>query len=46
MNLIPRKNWISFSHMLILFGREFCPARPHTCPDCPLKDLCPDLTNG
>lgn len=43
MQIVPRKDWIDFSHLLINFGREYCPARPHQCPDCPLGDLCPDL---
>lgn len=42
MQIVPRDKWIDFSHLLILFGREYCPARPHVCTDCPLGDLCPD----
>jgi endonuclease III len=44
MRLIPRDEWIDFPHLLILFGREYCPARPHECASCPLADvgLCPD----
>lgn len=42
MKIIPQKDWGDFSHLLILHGREMCTARPHTCQDCPLKDLCPD----
>jgi endonuclease-3 len=42
MEIVPKKDWIDFSHLLINFGREFCPARPHVCKDCPLGDLCPD----
>ncbi|MFZ2303390.1 MAG: endonuclease III [Minisyncoccia bacterium] len=35
MKIIPKKDWVRFSHMLILYGREYCPARcKHT--DCPL----------
>lgn len=43
MEIVPKTNWIDFSHLLINFGREYCPARPHICQDCPLGDLCPDL---
>lgn len=43
MEIVPKENWIDFSHLLINFGREFCPARPHVCANCPLGDLCPDL---
>lgn len=43
MEIVPKKNWIDFSHLLINFGRDYCPARPHKCYDCPLGTLCPDL---
>ncbi|MDP3940809.1 MAG: endonuclease III [bacterium] len=42
MKIVPKEDWIDFAHMLILFGREYCPARPHKCNNCPLGDLCPD----
>lgn len=43
MKIVPKDKWIDFSHLLINFGREYCPARPHKCADCPLVNLCPDL---
>jgi endonuclease III len=43
IKIVPREHWINFSHLLINFGRQFCPARPHQCANCPLGDLCPDL---
>ena len=42
MKIVPKDKWIDFSHLLINFGREYCPARPHKCANCPLGDLCPD----
>lgn len=42
MKIVPQNKWIDFSHLLILHGRDQCPARPHTCKDCPLGDLCPE----
>ncbi len=42
MKIVPKDKWIDFAHMLILFGREYCPSRPHKCDDCPLGNLCPD----
>jgi endonuclease III len=42
MKIVPKDKWIDFGHMLILFGREYCPARPHKCDNCPLGELCPD----
>lgn len=43
MQIVPKENWIDFSHLLINFGREYCPARLHKCMNCPLENLCPDL---
>ncbi len=42
MAIVPQKDWGIFAHLLILHGRYFCTARPHTCEGCPLGDLCPD----
>lgn len=43
MEIVPKKHWVDFPLMLILHGRHFCTARPHTCKGCPLGDLCPDM---
>lgn len=43
MKLVPKDQWRFFGHYMTLFGREYCPARAHTCADCPLKELCPDV---
>jgi len=42
MELVPKEQWRFFGHYLTYFGREYCPARPHKCEECPLKELCPD----
>ncbi|HSX09969.1 MAG TPA: endonuclease III [Candidatus Saccharimonadales bacterium] len=42
MEIVPKDQWRYFGHYLTYFGREYCPARPHACDDCPLKELCPD----
>jgi endonuclease-3 len=44
MKLIPKNKWIMFGNLLTLHGRHKCVARPHTCEDCPLGDLCPEYT--
>lgn len=44
MALIPKKDWIDFSHMIILHGRGICKARRPDCPNCPLSSLCPSST--
>lgn len=41
MEIIPHKDWIDFSHMLILHGRAICVARRPDCGCCFLKKLCP-----
>lgn len=44
MEIVPKEHWIDFPLMLILHGRHFCTARPHSCENCPLGDLCPDAS--
>ena len=46
MKIVPKNHWINFPLMLILHGRHVCTARPHTCANCPLGDLCPDGPNS
>jgi endonuclease III len=41
MKLIPQKEWTSFSHRMILHGREICIARKPKCAACDLNDVCP-----
>jgi len=43
MELIPRKEWIDFSHRLIHHGRRICIARRPKCTDCPLLPDCPRI---
>jgi len=40
MKVIPRKQWILFSHQVIWHGRKLCYARSPKCVDCPLETLC------
>lgn len=44
MEIVPKEYWIDFPLMLILHGRHFCTARPHSCENCPLEELCPDFS--
>jgi endonuclease-3 len=39
--LVPRADWIDFSHLLIAHGRKTCKARNPACGECPLAALCP-----
>ncbi|WP_028586473.1 endonuclease III [Desulfocurvus vexinensis] len=41
MALVPRPDWGDFNHMLVLFGRQVCPARSPRCAACELADICP-----
>ena len=41
MDLVPKQEWISFSHRLVWHGRRVCKARKPHCDDCVLADLCP-----
>jgi len=41
MAVIPKKEWIDFSHRLIHHGRRICIARRPKCPECPLLKDCP-----
>lgn len=40
MPLIPRDRWVSFSHQVILHGRQICKARKPLCLDCALEKIC------
>jgi endonuclease-3 len=39
MRIVPRKEWIAFSHMLIHYGRTYCPAKKHNHAECPLSGI-------
>jgi endonuclease-3 len=38
--LVPREEWVNFSHRVIAHGREVCDARRPRCEGCGLLDLC------
>lgn len=41
MQIVPKSEWIEFSHRLIHHGRKTCIARRPQCVDCPLLKICP-----
>jgi endonuclease-3 len=41
MELVPRTDWIIFSHLLIFHGRRVCKARRPLCEECVVEKLCP-----
>ena len=41
MSLLPKSEWIDFSHRMILHGRQICIARNPRCRDCTIASICP-----
>lgn len=41
VELLPRGEWIDFSHRVIQHGRRVCTARRPRCDECPLEAICP-----
>ena len=41
IELVPKPEWIDFSHRVIHHGRRICVARKPKCPECPLEGICP-----
>ncbi len=46
MAIVPREDWILFSHMLILHGRAVCIANRPACERCTLNRLCPSRASA
>jgi endonuclease-3 len=43
ISLLPKKEWINYSHRLIHHGRRICAARKPLCDDCSMNDFCPRI---
>jgi endonuclease-3 len=43
MELVPKREWIDFSHRMIHHGRRICVARKPLCEVCPMNDICPRI---
>jgi endonuclease-3 len=41
IQIVPRKEWVIFPHLLIAHGRKICKARTPLCAECPVEKLCP-----
>jgi endonuclease III len=43
MAVLPKRDWVDFSHQMIAHGRQVCVARKPRCQICPLADVCPRI---
>jgi len=41
VGLVPKKDWVIFSHLLIAHGRKICKARNPLCAECVVEKHCP-----
>jgi endonuclease-3 len=41
VEIVPRKEWVIFSHLLIYHGRKICKARNPLCMECVIEKYCP-----
>ena len=39
MKIVPKKDWLRFTYLLIEYGRAYCVARKHDHKQCPLTKL-------
>jgi endonuclease III len=43
--IVPKKSWTLFSHLLIFHGRNVCKARKPDCENCQISKYCPSANN-
>jgi endonuclease-3 len=41
VEIVPKKEWVMFPHLMIAHGRAICKARNPLCAECPIEKLCP-----
>lgn len=41
IEIVPKKDWVIFSHLLIAHGRAICKARNPLCAECVVEKYCP-----
>lgn len=43
MSVLPRREWVGFSHRMIHHGRQVCSARRPRCDTCSMRGFCPKI---
>ena len=43
-DIVPKRNWTAFSHLIITHGRNVCMARKPDCEHCPIAGHCPSAS--
>jgi len=41
IQIVPKKDWVIFPHLIIAHGRKICKARTPLCAECPVERQCP-----
>jgi len=41
IEIVPRKDWVIFPHLMIYHGRKICKARNPLCDECTIEKFCP-----
>jgi endonuclease-3 len=41
IEIVPRKDWVFFPHLMIYHGRKICKARAPLCDECQIEKQCP-----
>jgi len=44
IEIIPKKEWVEYPHLMIYHGRKVCKARGPLCAECVINTLCPSST--
>lgn len=43
IRLLPKREWVDFSHRMIYHGRQTCDARRPNCDECSMRKFCPQV---